>query len=342
MTQKRHPRGCLSVQSRGEDDEEGVDNELSMIINHLLATTFLFYRSAPLTAITSFHKAGLVNSITLRFHSHQQAISSSNIQSQRSNTDDQITAMVSFNCAQFISIVVCTCAYMNIQAHHVTRSPDDSDSVTREAPGIKPTHVDPSQLKTGPGLPAGGAKTPEMSEASKAKFMEGIKAKAGAGGVPGAGPLTAPTGVNVNPESAAKTAKKTKRAETPSPAPASGKVPGGKPLTTDLIQPQNTPVPNGGMPKNGESVNQEVTPDHTSDQVKALKTKRATVPSGNGMTDGGESGKKPGLKGKPQKSKGKTSGDGAADRAAEKPPAPSGHPAAPPTTGAVGPPGAGP
>ncbi|KAH9453408.1 hypothetical protein Pst134EA_024284 [Puccinia striiformis f. sp. tritici] len=199
--------------------------------------------------------------------------------------------MVSFNCAQFISIVVCTCAYMNIQAHHVTRSPDDSDSVTREAPGIKPTHVDPSQLKTGPGLPAGGAKTPEMSEASKAKFMEGIKAKAGAGGVPGAGPLTAPTGVNVNPESAAKTAKKTKRAETPSPAPASGKVPGGKPLTTDLIQPQNTPVPNGGMPKNGESVNQEVTPDHTSDQVKALKTKRATVPSGNGMTGKSTSGK---------------------------------------------------
>ncbi|POW15869.1 hypothetical protein PSTT_01737 [Puccinia striiformis] len=286
MTQKRHPRGCLSVQSRGEDDEEGVDNvsfeptkRTQILLDLILRSYNFFSQSRPCK----------FNHITFSFSSTSYL--KFQYPKPKIQHHDQITAMVSFNCAQFISIVVCTCAYMNIQAHHVTRSPDDSDSVTREAPGIKPTHVDPSQLKTGPGLPAGGAKTPEMSEASKAKFMEGIKAKAGAGGVPGAGPLTAPTGVNVNPESAAKTAKKTKRAETPSPAPASGKVPGGKPLTTDLIQPQNTPVPNGGMPKNGESVNQEVTPDHTSDQVKALKTKRATVPSGNGMTGKSTSGK---------------------------------------------------
>ncbi|KAI9619380.1 hypothetical protein KEM48_006292 [Puccinia striiformis f. sp. tritici PST-130] len=188
--------------------------------------------------------------------------------------------MVSFNCAQFISIVVCTCAYMNIQAHHVTRSPDESfvantqmfpawplpvrtQLLERHQALSPPTSI---QVNLKPVLAAcWRCQDPEMSEASKAKFMEGIKAKAGAGGVPGAGPLTAPTGVNVNPDQLLKRPRN-QASGNPSPAPASGKVPGGKPLTTDLIQPQNTPVPNGGMPKNGESVNQEVT--QTTLQIK--------------------------------------------------------------------------
>ncbi|POW22972.1 hypothetical protein PSHT_00671 [Puccinia striiformis] len=153
--------------------------------------------------------------------------------------------MVSFKFAQLMSIVVLTCACMDIEARFITRTSDYSDLAPREVPDNKPT-------KPAPGLPAGGTETPELSEASKAKFIEGIKAKAGAGGVSKAGPLTAPTGVNV-----------TKRAETPSPSPAPGKVTGGKPSTTDLTKTKTTPVSPGEIPKNGESTNQKTTPNHS-------------------------------------------------------------------------------
>ncbi|KAI7942987.1 hypothetical protein MJO29_012831, partial [Puccinia striiformis f. sp. tritici] len=176
-----------------------------------------------------------------------------------------IIAMVSFNFAQLMSIVVLTCACMDIEARFITRISDYSDLAPREVPDNKPT-------KPAPGLPAGGTETPELSEASKAKFIEGIKAKAGPGGGSKAGPLTAPTGVNV-----------TKRAETPSPSPAPGKVTGGKPSTTDSTKTKTTPVSPGGIPKNGESTNQKTTPNHSHKHKGKQTGAGGSSPYGNGM-----------------------------------------------------------
>ncbi|KAH9444373.1 hypothetical protein Pst134EA_032037 [Puccinia striiformis f. sp. tritici] len=173
--------------------------------------------------------------------------------------------MVSFKFAQLMSIVVLTCACMDIEARFISRTSDYSHLAPREVPDIKPT-------KPAPGLPAGGTETPELSEASKAKFIEGIKAKAGAGGVSKAGPLTAPTGVNL-----------TKRAETPSPSPAPGKVTGGKPSTTDLTKTKTTPVSPGGIPKNGESTNQKTTSNHSHKHKGKQTGAGGGSPYGNGM-----------------------------------------------------------
>ncbi|KAI9627658.1 hypothetical protein H4Q26_017225 [Puccinia striiformis f. sp. tritici PST-130] len=111
-------------------------------------------------------------------------------------TKSHITTMVSYKLAQLISIVVFTCACMNIEAGLVSRAAPSSTHVV--APG-KPATLDSTKLQPVPGSAGGGGKLPPLSEAEKASLIEKFKAKAAAGGTPGAS-LVAPLSSRKQPK----------------------------------------------------------------------------------------------------------------------------------------------
>ncbi|KAI9627657.1 hypothetical protein H4Q26_017224 [Puccinia striiformis f. sp. tritici PST-130] len=84
--------------------------------------------------------------------------------------------MVSYKLAQLISIVVFTCACMNIEAGLISRNAPSP--APAGLPGGKSTTLDPT--KPPPGPPSGGGGK-QLSEADKASLIEKVKAKAAAG-----------------------------------------------------------------------------------------------------------------------------------------------------------------
>ncbi|KAH9441947.1 hypothetical protein Pst134EA_031991 [Puccinia striiformis f. sp. tritici] len=105
------------------------------------------------------------------------------------------------------------------------------------------------KLQPIPGSAGGGGKLPPLSEAEKASLIEKSKAKAAAGGTPGAS-LGGPP---IKSE-ATKTAKITKRAET-------GKPSGNQP-TVDPTKPKTGTSPTGGNQKIPGSGNNKPTQKH--------------------------------------------------------------------------------
>ncbi|KNE96376.1 hypothetical protein PSTG_10342 [Puccinia striiformis f. sp. tritici PST-78] len=200
--------------------------------------------------------------------------------------------MVSYKLAQLISIVVFTCACMNIEAGLVSRAAPSSTHVV--APG-KPATLDSTKLQPVPGSAGGGGKLPPLSEAEKASLIEKVKAKAAAGGTPGA----SPGGPPIKSE-ATKTAKTTKRAET-------GKPSGNQP-TVDPTKPKTGTSPTGGNQKIPGSGNNKPTQKHP-EEFKAFMDKHG-IKDSNASPIGGNSNANP------------TGGKGSSKPPAPKSPAP--------------------
>ncbi|KAI7957466.1 hypothetical protein MJO28_004561 [Puccinia striiformis f. sp. tritici] len=117
--------------------------------------------------------------------------------------------MVSYKLAQLISIVVFTCACMNIEAGLISRNAPSP--APAGLPGGKSTTLDPT--KPPPGPPSGGGGK-QLSEADKASLIEKVKAKAAAGGTPGPSPAGGPP-IKSEATKTAKIARRTEGAPTP-------------------------------------------------------------------------------------------------------------------------------
>ncbi|KAI9608844.1 hypothetical protein H4Q26_005033 [Puccinia striiformis f. sp. tritici PST-130] len=168
--------------------------------------------------------------------------------------------MFSYKFVLLISIVVFTCACMNIEAGLVSRAPPTPAPVP--PPGNKPPTLDSTKLKPGPGSAGGGTKFPPLSEAEKASLIEKVKAKAAAGGTPGT-TTTSPGGPPIKSETS-KMAKTTKRAETPG-------APGA--LGLDATKTKSAPSSTGGKIKTLDPRNNKPPQRHSAEEVRAFMDK---------------------------------------------------------------------